>query len=385
MKHAICRKMARPASIAAACIVLLALLLRIYLALHCEAKPDYSDMKLYNDVALAPGWPTQVTPAYPLFLRAVYSIFGALNYKAVFVVQSILSTLTVYLFYRIGSKVGTTATGILAAAIAAIYPVFIFYNFTTLTETWSLLILMVLLHVLLDSIPEIRKSVLSVLTITLGFLFRPVMLFFLPGAWICVRKKRAFAFATAATIVPLLIYETTVGETFFRGAKAFYKAYHDPGSWSQGMYNASKSELKNDKLQGESYLKAGWDFIKKNRMGVIEDIYEKAAILVSRGFDTFVLQPIVGRGRLLSIIMNYVYLPLALLGLIGLARRYDSKNRCIALCALSYFLLVIIFSIFKIRYRLLIEPALIIYASLLLFPPKRNRIAEAQRCSKYPM
>jgi len=60
-------------------ILLLAFVLRFYIALTTRAVPDFSDMALYNELATAGGFPTSFPPAYPLFLRLIYAVFGAYN------------------------------------------------------------------------------------------------------------------------------------------------------------------------------------------------------------------------------------------------------------------------------------------------------------------
>jgi len=379
------RKRIPQPAFAVAAVVLVSLAVRIYFALRCSALPEYSDMGYYNDVALAPGFPTTLPPAYPLFLRAVYALFGARNYAAVFVVQSLLSSLTVYLVYRVARSVGTEAAGIAAAAIAAVYPNFILYNLTTLTETWSLLILMALFAILVASVPETRRSILAVMLLVLGFLFKPVMLFLLPGTWLVVRKKAVFAAAAVVLIVPLASYEMIVGGSFLRGARGFYRTYQDPALRRiAAIDSAGSDEMGDDRLPGASYLKHGWNYVANNKARVVDRIREKGMVLVSRGWDAFVLGPIAGQGKRTRLLLAYAYLPVMALGCIGLARQHDSKNRTIALPALGYVLLVILFSIFKHRYRLLVEPVLIIYAALLLFPPKRERTAIPQSRSALP-
>jgi hypothetical protein len=372
------RTIPQPASVAAAVVVLASLAVRVHLALRCAALPEYSDMEFYNEVALSPGFPTALPAGYPLFLRAVYALFGARNYTAVFVGQSVLSALTVYLVYRVARKVGTAATGITAAAVAAVYPNFILYNLTTLTETWSLLVLAALLAVLVAAIGEARRSILAALLLVIGFLFKPVMLFLLPGTWLAVRRKAFFAAAAAVVFVPLVSYEMIAGESFLRGSRGLYKAYHDPAPGGSAPMDSMRAELDGGELPSASYLRQGWVYIRDQRAHALESIHRKSTILVSRGWDAFVLQPIAGGAKRTRLLMDYAYLPVMVLGFIGMARRYGPRNRMIALPAIGYVLLVLIFSIFKYRYRLLLEPVLIIYAALLLFPPKRERAAHPQ-------
>ena len=120
------------------CIFAVALGIRVHFALCSTAKPDYSDMAWYNEVALQGGFPKELPPAYPLFLRAIYALFGKGSYRAVFVVQGLIGAFTAVMIGWIGARVGNVGVGATAGGIAALYPNFIVYSLTTLTETFGL-------------------------------------------------------------------------------------------------------------------------------------------------------------------------------------------------------------------------------------------------------
>jgi hypothetical protein len=107
-------------------------------------------------------------------------------------------------------------------------------------------------------------------------------------------------------------------------------------------------------------------FIIYNKWKTLDITYNKLTLLISRGWDTHVLRDIVGGSTAMQYIMLYGYLPVAALGFIGLARLYDRRNRIIAITTGIYLLCSVLLAIFKFRYRLLAEPMLIMYASLLI-------------------
>jgi hypothetical protein len=63
-------------------------------------------------------------------------------------------------------------------------------------------------------------------------------------------------------------------------------------------------------------------------------------------------------------ILQYAYLPVMILGFTGMIRFSDRRSRRIMLPALSYLLFFIVLAIFKMRYRLLAEPAFIIFTAV---------------------
>ncbi|GAW93902.1 glycosyltransferase family 39 protein, partial [Calderihabitans maritimus] len=114
-------------------ILLLSLLVRLYFVQNGEFLPlkDY-DGRTYDGLArqlLAgkgfgnEGAKAFVTPGYPLFLSLIYRLTGT-GEERIFVirlVQAVLGTVTVLIVYGLGNKLGSPATGLLAAALAGIY------------------------------------------------------------------------------------------------------------------------------------------------------------------------------------------------------------------------------------------------------------------------
>ncbi|MGD1049036.1 MAG: glycosyltransferase family 39 protein [Candidatus Krumholzibacteriaceae bacterium] len=354
-------------------VLAVAAVIRVYSALRCTSIPGYSDMALYNAAAWKGGFPKSLPPGYPLFLRGIYALFGARNYNAVFVVQGLISALTVFLIYRVTSAVASRRAGLIAAGIAAVYPNLIAYNLTTLTETIGVFFVMVLLLVLVAAIPERTRSVLAAVVIFIGFAFRPVIVLFAPGVFLGIKRRWTFALAAVVLLTPLVAFEMTVGKSFQRSAVAVYETYH-PSLDGSRFINPDSTELRSDTLSSAVYLKAALANIAHNRGKALDNVYNKVTVLFSRGWDTFVIEPIVGEGTLAYYVWAYAYLPVLVLGFIGIARLYGRRNRMLALPALSYTVLVVLFFLFKFRYRLPIEPVLIIYASMLL-AGERSRAA----------
>ena len=344
-------------------ILLAAGALRLSAALDCDTAPDYSDMAIYNRLALEKGIAVSPPPGYPLFLRSIYSIAGAKNYTAVFVIQALLSTLTVWLIFLVARRISGTATALVAAGISAVYPNFIMYILTTLTETLALLITMIMLWAIVSVRTDEKRSLLSAAILFAGCVVRPAFLYFWPGVLAALKKRKVFLAATAAVIVLLVIFGLVTGRGTNRGALAFYKSYN-PMADGRTYFDLTETEIGRRDLPSSVYLRESAEFIAGNKWKTIDIIYVKGSKVFSRGWDSFLMNELTGGNRFLNNLLIYAYLPVMILGFIGIIRFRDGRNRQLALPVLSYLLFFVLLAIFKIRYRLLAEPVLIIFAAI---------------------
>ena len=78
-------------------------------------------------------------PLYGLFLAGMYRTFGH-NLLLVRIVQAIMGTITCYLIYVLGCKMGEVVVGLIAAGLFAIYPLFVFFSGVLMAETLLILL-----------------------------------------------------------------------------------------------------------------------------------------------------------------------------------------------------------------------------------------------------
>jgi 4-amino-4-deoxy-L-arabinose transferase-like glycosyltransferase len=99
-----------------------------------------------NGLAWAPGQPTSIRPPlYPAFLSLIWFITGPGNLLAVRVVHVGLGLLATYLVFLIGRAAYDEVVGRYAAAVFWLYPSFVLFNVTILTETLFTLLLLAFL------------------------------------------------------------------------------------------------------------------------------------------------------------------------------------------------------------------------------------------------
>jgi hypothetical protein len=180
-----------------------------------------------------------------------------------------------------------------------------------------------------------------------------------------VRKRLVFIVTTVILVLPILLYGILSGKSSNTGARLFYKTYN-PEATGIVYYELEDTELGSKDLSSLEYVKAALVFIKDNKWRTVDIIYNKASLIISAGWDKYVMESIIGGNKHLPNILFYAYLPVMALGFIGMIRLCDSRNRILAVLVASYLLFIILLSIFKIRYRVLIEPILIMYASMFL-------------------
>jgi 4-amino-4-deoxy-L-arabinose transferase-like glycosyltransferase len=104
------------------------------------------------------------SPLYPVFLGIVYVFAGELNYRAVYLVQSVLSLVTIISIYTIARRLFNPRAGWMAASIAAMYPPFVLFNITTMTESVSLVLATLALALLLKVRSNTTRVILVILS-----------------------------------------------------------------------------------------------------------------------------------------------------------------------------------------------------------------------------
>jgi 4-amino-4-deoxy-L-arabinose transferase-like glycosyltransferase len=213
----------------------LGLLVRLAIFWHTPALgPEIQDEQDYiqlagnilegNGFARAPGQPTSIRPPlYPGLVAGIFAVAGTGNLQAVRFVQIVLSLATVAIIIELGRRTFNISVGRHAAAIFFLYPSYVFFNFTILTETLFtlLLIAFVLLSVMLVQTPRLWTAVLCGLALGLAALTRsvlwPVPLIFCPLVALLMRAPFRMRLALPAAV--LAGYAIVVGPWAIRNTR----------------------------------------------------------------------------------------------------------------------------------------------------------------------
>lgn len=116
-------------------------------------------------------------PFYAYFLALIYFIFG-IHTLPVLLIQILIGSLSCLLIFRIAEQYFDARTAVFAGVIAALYPVFIFYDAILLKA--NLMVFFLLLFVLLYTKGGMRNVFFAGVCIGINSLMRPTIFLILP-------------------------------------------------------------------------------------------------------------------------------------------------------------------------------------------------------------
>lgn len=365
-----------------------------------------SDSNLYDGIAkniLAgngfgnPEPTAYVTPLYPLFLSAVYMIFGH-NMLAVQFLQALIGSLSVLCVYFIAKKIFDEKIGLIAAIIMAFYPHQIFWSGYILTETLYVLILLfaILFFIRFCERKTIVNALVAGILLGIAGLARPMAFGFTAFLiiyilWLNKNKMEGLKFSCIFVIGVLLVSSPWI----IRNYSTFGEFI--PGSTENWVvFYAGNSPGATGGLDG--YITGGKDFtslnftsLNKSNMSEIEknQIYKMASLnylkenpssffkIMPRKFWNMWRPNYANASLKNHALMSLPYIIMIALALCGIYYSYlKQKNmlKWILYFFIAYNVLVHLIFIGIIRYRLPIEPVLIIFAAYALsYHFHRNR------------
>ena len=223
-------------------ILALGFVLRLIYILETQSSPFiqnlFSDSKIYydwaRDLSNSGKWIGKevffMSPGYPYFLAAIFNFFGP-SILAIRVVQSLISTANIFLIYQLTKNLFDYKAGYIAAGIASIYSMFIFFSGAIFGETLQAFFVTTLLYLLTKSGNTYGKNkwLLTGLMLGLSALFRANILIVFPVIfiWIFYLFKKSeklkndlrkaliyFTIGTAIPILPVTINNYLVGKEF---------------------------------------------------------------------------------------------------------------------------------------------------------------------------
>jgi len=177
-----------PAPRVSLAIFALAFALRLIHLLTIRGNPFFAHPimdPLYHDewaLSLAQGeWlghePFFRAPLYPYFLGVVYAVFGH-DFLAPRIIQIVLGSVTCVLVYLLGRRVFGERAGITAGVLAAIYPLFLYFDAELLINVLENLLYVLALLLILRAVDRAapRGWLLAGLAVGAGAIARPTIL-----------------------------------------------------------------------------------------------------------------------------------------------------------------------------------------------------------------
>jgi tetratricopeptide (TPR) repeat protein len=210
-------------------ILALGFLLRLIYILETQSSPFiqnlFSDSKIYydwaKDIASADNWLGDkvffMSPGYPYFLAVVFKLVGS-SIFTIRIIQALISVTNIFLIYLLTKNLFNSKSGFIAAGLASIYSVFIFFSGAVFGETLQTFLVTALLYLLTkeENVSTKNKWFLSGLLLGLSALFRaniliifPVLIFWIYNSFkksdsLKSKLKETLIYFTIGTAIPIL-------------------------------------------------------------------------------------------------------------------------------------------------------------------------------------
>jgi 4-amino-4-deoxy-L-arabinose transferase-like glycosyltransferase len=332
-------------------------------------------------------------PVYPYFLAFFYQ-FGRKPSVFIFIqiIQAIISAITIVIIYRISEIIFNRKAANLSAIGVALYPVFIFYATKLVPTTFFMFFLSLSIFLILK---DRRPGFLFLSGAILGFtiLCDPVAFMVIPALvlwWLVIKKydfkkliiiiSISFLILIPWTVRNYLVHRhfvpvtTQFGLSFWLGnnLNATGTDYFRVNPESRDDYifmlenlpeNIRDSLSNIDEVaRSRYYMKEGINFIRENPFRSFKLFMKKfyyywwfapQSIYVSKDIERY------------GFLIKIFYLPILLTGGIGFifSRKYIKDTSFLLMIIFSISSLYIIAHVGLIRYRVILEPYLIIFAS----------------------
>lgn len=321
--------------------------------------------------------------AYPVYLAAVYALTGY-HPLAARILQAIISgILAGLLLYRLGKRLGGEWSGLLSAALGALYIYFIYHDAALMTESYFILGILAMLNLAVEIGQEnggTRSWVLLGLVLGVTTLLRQTVLLWLPFLllwfiWVQRGKIPWKGFVITIGLIALFILPFTARNYLVYGkflplnSNAGYALYaanhpHHGTHFDQDYVAALPEDLQNQNLNEAEWSSA---LTARGLQFVLEDPARYLLLSWSRVgvFFNFWFSPESTLSSNLMRVLSYgVYLPFFVLGIIFSLRDWR-RYSLLYLFAVIYTAMHV-FTWASIRYRLPIDASMMPFAALAL-------------------
>lgn len=343
-------------------------------------------------------------PGYPAWVGAWYAVVGA--HPAVVRLAQVLlcGPATIVLTWMLGRRLFGPRVGLAAAFVVAVYPFAWQYEGLFYPESLATPLTVATLLVFLGRPPTARRWILAGLLVGAGLYLRPTSFYLLAAivvaAWLGAGLRRGTAYGVATIVaavlvvvpwtirnenvlhgfVPISIQDAAAYGTFNRDAASdpVYPYAWRPAPASDLDLLPPRSKPVSDVTFRSRLIKRARSYISDHPSSVLAAFYWNGLSRlwdVRRPSHALAEVPFEGRSRTvtwLGLLMYYVLLPLALIGL-WLARR--RRDLLLPIGALALGASVVFTIAAETRYRAPLEPLIAILACSALVAWRERRVA----------
>jgi 4-amino-4-deoxy-L-arabinose transferase-like glycosyltransferase len=317
---------------------------------------------------------------YPVYLAGVYAVTGY-HPLAARLLQGVLGgALICFLVYLIGRRVVNEDTGLVGAALAAVYGYFIYYNVALMTETFFIVLVLLTLYLSIEAKenPTLLRWVGLGVSLGLAVLLRQTILLFVPFLlfWLFLELRsrgiRWWQFALPLVVVLVMITPWTLRnylvyrEFLLLNSNAGYALFasNNPNlgtDWRNDLVVVPVPE----ELNGQNEARLDRALTKRGIEFILADPERYLRLTLDKTLEFFWFWPSSDSSRIsnLNRVLSFgLYLPFMLLGL-GLSL---SRWRSFVVLYLFIFIhtTIHLLSWPAPRYRLSVDAVLIVFAGL---------------------
>ncbi len=336
---------------------------------------------------------------YPLYLAGTYAITGYHPLTARLLQGAVGGALLCFLVYKIGRRAADENTGLVAAGLAAVYGYLIYYNAALMTETFSVVLILLTLYLSIElkENPTPMRWVGLGLSLGLAALLRQTVLLFAPFllVWLFMELRargiRWWHFLLPVMIIFLMISPWTLRnylvyrEFLLLNSNAGYALYasNNPNlgtNWQNELVVVPVPE----ELAGQNEAQLDRALTKKGIEFILADPERYLWLTLNKSLEYVRFWPSSDSSRIsnLNRVLSFgLYLPFMLLGL-GL-----SVSRWRNFVPLYLFMVIHtgihLLSWPSPRYRLPVDALLMVFAALTLVELAKQ--LKARRRGLYPV
>ena len=339
-------------------------------------------------------------PGYIYFIVVILKLF---HEKIFFIklIQILLSTISAYFIYLLGKKTFNKTVGLLSAFIFSTYPTLIAFTHYLYPETLYIFLLIVIMYLLTAFSFNKRKSYLLVAGLSLGLasLVKSVIFYFLPLIiiWfflVSEKKLKAFFMSTAIFLIAcasiispwtirnyyiydrFLLIDTNAGNVALFNLNYPEPENYDWGRFKEKIFSRATNKRMNCNIGNvvDDYrceLKNGLKFIienpylfSKRSVTKLCDFWHPTSVLIRNVRDgSYGRIPGLTLIRIIILTTVVPYIGVIIFGIFGFFYSRNNLIKVSFLFLISYYILVHMVMFGMSRYRLPIEPFIMIYAS----------------------
>ncbi len=343
------------------------------------------------------GIPTAArAPLYPLFLAVIYALVGH-SFAAARIVQAFVGSLSPLVVYGVGRRLVNDRTGLKAAWVVAVYPMFLLYPLGLATENLFFLLvpLVVLLLIKAAETSSRRYYLLSGVVLGLTILTRSVisgfLVLLLPWLWHYADRKREAIKDWMLILLPLLaltvpwsirnslLYHEFVFVESSMGFN-FYLGYHPEGTGTfdsdiavdflERLGAFDNPNLETEKATNDEGMREGKRFIREDPARAVWLLLSKLSHFLrldKRVLLYFYSNNFLGElpPPVLTLVFLVVCLPWVLLSLLsvpGMVLRGQTRDKTLVYLLFVYLMGIHALIMAEPRFHLVMVPLLAVFA-----------------------